>query len=402
MYLQQLLKRMIFLIVAIFFIPIKYVVKKRKIVILQTHSRQLYCDNTRYLYEFLSEKKDLDVYWVTDNLEIKQHIADKGWKYITWHNPIKMIWVALRAKVVIDNGDKFFNAFNITNNGSVLKISLQHGCGPKITLRNSKDVKITIEQINNIGKFDYVNFPSKYSSYRMGKNMYFLPDEKIMSFGYPRCDQFFDKSYVDKHFQEKNITKKLCSNFKDKDKVILYTPTWRPYEYNFPLFEMRGFYASEFNNWLRSNNLFFFITNHSKSGNMNWANDLDRMVFIDRDSHPLFDINKFMLEVDVLLNDYSTTSTDFSLLNRPQLFYMPDYEFYSSKKGFFEDYRDIMPGKEVFSYDDLQKALLGISLNSESYVNEYLLTTKKLQKKYYDICFKHSTIKLFEFVRKLL
>ena len=34
----------------------------------------------------------------------------------------------------------------------------------------------------------------------------------------------------------------------------------------------------------------------------------------------MFDINEFMNEVDILLNDYTTTSTDFALLNRPQIF----------------------------------------------------------------------------------
>ena len=129
MYWQQVIKKIIFPIISIFFIPIRHLISKRNVVVLQTHTRQLYCDNTRYLYEFLSEKKDIDVYWVTDNSEIKQYIKNKEWKYITRHNPIKMIWVALRVKIVIDNGDIFFNIFNITSSKSVIKISSLHGSG---------------------------------------------------------------------------------------------------------------------------------------------------------------------------------------------------------------------------------------------------------------------------------
>ena len=146
----------------------------------------------------------------------------------------------------------------------------------------------------------------------------------------------------------------------------------------------------------------FFYTVHTNLFPKDIPNDLDRIVFINTDIYPLFDVNKFMLEIDILINDYSTTSTDFSILNRPQIFYMPDYDFYNSEKCFVEPYRDIMPGKEVFNYDDLKRTLLDASLNSKSYVDKYSVITKELQKKYYDICFKNSTSELSEFVQKFL
>ncbi len=310
-----------------------------------------------------------------------------------------MVYIALTAKIVIDNGDTFFNIFNILNTKSVIKMSLQHGCGPKVTLRDSEDVKIPIKQISNIRKFDYINFPSKYSADRMGKNMYFLPDEKIISLGYPRCDQFFNKEYIRKRFQEKNIAKKLSHNFKNKDKIILYTPTWRPYSYDsLPLNLMDDFDIHEFNNWLKNNNLFFFCVIHSKSTSPNWGSNLDRIVFIDKALHPLFDLNKFMLEADLLLNDYSTTSTDFSILERPQLFYMPDYEFYSSKKGFFEEYRDTLPGKEVSTYGDLKRTLKVIFKNKSIYNEEFLYKRQELLQKYYDSKNGNSCEKNYKFI----
>ncbi len=105
---NQILKNIFISIISVLFIPLRHLIIKKNIVILQARTRQVYCDNTRYLYEFLSEKKGVDAYWVTDNLEIKQYIASNGWKYITLHNPIKMIWIALIAKVVIDNGCGYF------------------------------------------------------------------------------------------------------------------------------------------------------------------------------------------------------------------------------------------------------------------------------------------------------
>jgi CDP-glycerol glycerophosphotransferase (TagB/SpsB family) len=399
---RYIVKKIVFPIISIFFIPIKYVVKRRRIVILQTYSRQLYCDNTRYLYEFLSEKKDIYVYWVTDNPKIKQYIKNRGWKYITWHNPIQMIWTSLRAKVVIDNGDGYFDIFNITKPNSVVKISLLHGAGPKATISRSQDIMTAVQQILNMNKFNYVNFTSKYYMESLGKKTYFLPNEKMIKLGYPRCDLFFDENSVDIAYQAKKILRELGVVFNERDKIVLYTPTWRPYKYNFPLSEMPGFSFDDFNKWLQSNDLIFFYTVHANLFPENMPKNLDRIVFIDSGAHPLFDINEFMLEVDILVNDYSTTSTDFSILNRPQVFYMPDYEFYSSEKCFIESYRDIMPGEEVFNYEDFKESLLGASSNPKSYTDRYLSITKELQNKYYDTRLKNSTIKLSEFVQKFL
>jgi CDP-glycerol glycerophosphotransferase (TagB/SpsB family) len=165
---------------------------------------------------------------------------------------------------------------------------------------------------------------------------------------------------------------------------------------------MPNFSFGDFNEWLQLNNLIFFYTVHSSLLPDNMPSDLDRIIFINPNTNPLFDINKFMLEVDILINDYSTTSTDFSILNRPQIFYMPDYDFYNSEKCFIEPYRNIMPGKEVFNYDDLKRTLLDASLNSKSYVDEYSVITKELQKKYYNVSFKNSTIEISEFIQKCL
>jgi len=80
-------------VLSILFLPISYLVKTGRVVILQTHSRNLYCDNTKYLYESLSEMKNIEVYWVTDNSDLKQYIKDKNLNYITWSNPIKTILI---------------------------------------------------------------------------------------------------------------------------------------------------------------------------------------------------------------------------------------------------------------------------------------------------------------------
>jgi len=395
-------KKNIFLVLSILFVPISHIVKKGKVVILQTRSRKVYCDNTKYLYESLSEMKNIEVYWLTDNRDVKQYIKDKNWNYITWSNPIKMIIIALRAKVVVDNGGKFFNPFGITGIKSVVKICLGHGSGPKATLHRTHNIETALNQIIDINKFDYVNFTSEYFADNMGKKTYFLPNEKILTLAYPRCDAFFDDVKVKKSHQRRKLSRLLYPSITSEDMVVLYTPTWRPYKYSFPLCEMPGFSFEDFDDWLKLNNFIFFYTVHSNMLPENLPINLNRVVFIDSDSNPLFDVNEFMLEVDLLVNDYSTTSTDFSILNRPQVFYMPDYERYNAEKCFLEPYRDIMPGYEVVKYEEFKELMLSAGLNPESYVGQYQEKIDRLQEKYYDTGSKHATKDLAKFISKLL
>ena len=170
---SRILKRIIFNLISSLLFPLRFIVKKDDVIIFQSRSFQSYCDNTKFLYEHFSENTNISAYWVTNNVEIKKYINSRGWKYISWHNPLKMLWVSLKTKIVVDNGDSFFNFFGISNSKSVVKITCSHGSGPKVTISRDISVKSSIQQIENMNKFDYVNFTSDYCSDLIGKKMYF-------------------------------------------------------------------------------------------------------------------------------------------------------------------------------------------------------------------------------------
>ena len=50
-------------------------IKRNKIVI-STFSPEVYCDNSKYLFEYLSKKK-MDVYWFTNSIKIKNYLKKK-------------------------------------------------------------------------------------------------------------------------------------------------------------------------------------------------------------------------------------------------------------------------------------------------------------------------------------
>ena len=149
------IKNFINILFSIFFRPISYLFPKGNIVILGTYSRQKYGENTKYLFEFLSEKEDIDAYWITDNKQIINHLKNSGLNHIGFRSPIKMIWILLRAKVIIDSGTGYFNPFGILNIKKVIKITTSHGNGPKVTVSRfhpPDNHNIGLQQIEDLYK----------------------------------------------------------------------------------------------------------------------------------------------------------------------------------------------------------------------------------------------------------
>ena len=387
---KEIIKRLI----GYFLKPLKYIIKKDNYIIFSSINDNVYSGNVKYLYEYLSTK-DFHVFWYTNNKKIKYYLnSKKGLKYITLLNPFKLIYCLFKTKYVFNDGDSYINLFKIIDNIKSIKICLFHGQGTKTTLEKNNDNNTVEQQIRRIHSFDYVNFPSKYSVDKIAKELYRLPDSKIISLGYPRCDIFFKKINLKK--LSNDIFKSIC----EQSKIILYTPTWRPYDYDFPILNMPNFSIQKFDTWLQINNYYFAYTLHPNSSMVNSIPyDTERIKFINTSNLNLFDINEFMLEVDVLINDYSTTSTDFSILNKPQLFYMPDYNKYRNIKGFLSEFRTEMPGREIVNYDDLIDSLSYINSNKNGYLSDYHNKIMNILTKYYSLENTLSSEKYYDFIK---
>ncbi|RNI25530.1 hypothetical protein EFY87_01870 [Flexivirga caeni] len=70
------------------------------------------------------------------------------------------------------------------------------------------------------------------------------------------------------------------------------------------------------------------------------------------------DTNDLLHSVDVLITDYSSIIYEFSLLNRPMVFFAYDQEIYSVTRGFHRDYALTAPGKIVADSAGLVRALV--------------------------------------------
>ena len=363
-------------------IPLRINLFNKNIIILQTYNKNLYCESPKYLYEYLSKKTNYDVYWVTSNKQIISYLKKNDLKYISLrYNPLLFLYVTLNAKIVIDSGTSYFNPFNLIKS-NVIKITTHHGSGPK----NSPTIKFKEIEIENFSKFSFVNYCSDLSLEQSGKNLFKLPSERLIKFGLPRCDQFFDKILVNEKYENKEILNYILNNkVTQNNKIILYTPTWRPYDYDFPLSLMKNFNIESFNKFLEYNNIYFFYSLHVNSLPNKLPKNYRRIIYIDRNKYPFYDTCEFMNEVDILLNDYSATTTDFCLLKRPQIFFLHDYEKYNKYATFTENYIDCIPGKNISSYEEFIGLIDTYLSNPSDYNNQFDQKIDSYLKKYYDI-----------------
>jgi len=309
-----------------------------------------YNENSRYLYEYMVAAGNCDAYWLAYNREVAQYLISMKMPCLSvWW---KQILVLMRASVVVASGNIFWDRYGAVSN-STIKYCLMHGCGPKVTEYHD-DFDKTIEVLAQINWFDFVNFPSPFGAV-LGANIYKLPRKKIVCQGYPRFDQLFaadNNSYMNVRSELSGL---LGVSLEDDTKLILYSPTFRKYNrsHTFPIEGLHGYDPLDFDCFLKQNNMYIVYTKHPLSTATGGWQNLKNCIYIDYENNPLFDISYFLQAFDVLINDYSTISVDFSILGRPQIFVMPDYDIYKATDGFNEEYIDVIVGPVARDYSEL-------------------------------------------------
>lgn len=390
MFLKLILKKSL----SIFFSILKFFIRKKNYIIIQSYNPYSYSENSKYLFEYMSryQSHKFKIYWNTNSELISNFLKKKKLNYINIKkNPLKFIYIFLSTKILIDCGTKFLDFLGLASSDlKVLKISIYHGGGPKTMPLSKKITKERQKDIEDHKAFDFINFSSDFLKNECQKN-FDLDVKKILSLGYPRCDQFFKKNKT-------KIFKYITGKDKLNSKVILYTPTWRGYKYSFPLNYMKGINYNNLNNFLKKNDLFFFYSCHPNQKNKNIPLNFSRIKFIDIKKLPFYDTNEFLNEVDLLLNDYSASSTDFVILKKPQIFFIPDYKRYDNHQGFLDDYKKNLIGPEVNSMTGLKKKILKYANSPKEYNNEFGLKIKSYTKKYYNVSIKNSSKLLKDFV----
>lgn len=154
-----------------------------------------------------------------------------------------------------------------------------------------------------------------------------FPQEKIFVTGLPRNDFLY---------KEKNNRDDLLTSYciDRKVKIVFYAPTFR----DKPSREDDTITVSTIDFLAKTlpNEYVLAVRLHPSINNIK----VPANVLKFQDCH----VEEALCMADYLITDYSSIIFDYALLRKPMLFYVPDFERYCDRRGFYFDYESFVPG----------------------------------------------------------
>lgn len=229
-----------------------------------------------------------------------------------------------------------------------IRVQLWHGCGFKTRINFVRCEK----------RYEY-NIVISEVYRKIHSEIYGLREEQVLVTGYPKNDWLFH--------QDKGWKKKL--DIPEAGHYIFWLPTFRtPVRQLEELKEKppkgqtglpvvgRTEEMKELNDILRWEDAILVIKLHPfQNSKLVHCEGMSNIVLLTNEKLVERDIqiNQILGAADGLISDYSSVAVDYTLLDRPIGFTLDDIKEYTESRGFvFENIREWLPGKEIFSFHD--------------------------------------------------
>lgn len=274
-------------------------------------------------------------------------------------------------------------------------VQLWHGCGvfKKLGLSTignknfkSKEAHDEYPEYNN---YSIVTIASPELSWVFEEFMGIRKEEGIIQpIGVSRTDEFFDKDYLENCYK---TLYNIIPMAKDK-KVILYAPTYRgkglkretPNELDVKMF------AEEL-----GDEYILIFKHHQTVSELPEIPEPYRNTFAyDMTRGKGMSINDLMAVADICISDYSSVVFEYSLFERPMLFYVYDLEEYIDNRGLYYDFEEITPGPLCKTNEDMIDYIKNVN---ERFDKQEVTDFKN---KFMCCCDGHATERILEFIKK--
>jgi CDP-ribitol ribitolphosphotransferase len=192
-----------------------------------------------------------------------------------------------------------------------------------------------------------------------------MPKAKIKPLGLPRMNYYFEDHDLD------GLKGRFCEKYdvSPEKKIILYAPTFREEEKYNNVFDYLD--LEKFNREL-GDDYVLALRLHPKIRNF-YSDDISsKGHYIDVSDFE--SEQELMLISDILITDYSSIMIEYSILNRPTVFFTYDLEYYlENERGFYYDFKTTVPGPIVSSTDELIDAVKNEDFDYEK-ISEFVRT----------------------------
>jgi CDP-glycerol glycerophosphotransferase len=341
---KYLIKNLIILPIYWFFRKLPVI---NDLILFESNVGRNYSGNPKYIYEEMVRQgldKKLSLVWILEDIKTEIPGNAKKVKRSRWMYYYNMA----RAKIwVFDTREPSY----IRKRDQGYYIQTWHGTPLKKLGMDLEDVFMSGEgdiesykknMYEATRKWDFLlsqnDFSTEVFKSAFSFNTDLSPLQEIWTYGYPRNDVLTTMNNEDE-------IKKLKENLNipmDK-KVLLYAPTWRDNEYHRQ--SMYKFVTAMDFDLLKerlSEDYMIIVKYHYLVvEDIDWS-DYEGFVYTFGAEN---DITDLYLVSDMLITDYSSVMFDYSILNRPMLFFMYDLESYRDElRGFYFDVTEEIPG----------------------------------------------------------
>ncbi len=298
--------------------------------------------NESYVYELMKDRKDIDFQFL---MSTDLDRFTKGGKKKRFYE------LYATSKVVIV--DDYYNLLNtVDKRDEVTLFQLWHACGAFKTFGFSRLGKPDSPKQSspNHRMYDFATVSSagivKYYAEGFG-----ISDEKVLPTGVPRTDIFLDEEYAAK---TRESFYSRYPQLKDK-KIILFAPTFRGAGQKSAFYPLPAFDPDSFAGKLGDEYAVLIKLHPFCEEKYEISPELrERVIDLSEED----EINDLLFVTDILITDYSSCIFEASLLNIPMLFYAYDLYQYISERDFYCDFESFVPGRIVFTQDELGEAVM--------------------------------------------
>jgi CDP-glycerol glycerophosphotransferase (TagB/SpsB family) len=335
----------------VFSLLLGLVPKNKKMLIFGAKGGKSYSDNSRHLFEFISNKRnDLQCYWITKSNTVYEEVKNKGFNVVKT-NSLKSLIILSRARYGFYTNsllDFTVNPFFMPM--GIKLMNLKHGKSVKRVRFYRKKEKLSFFEFcyrtfENIYMKKVISTSELISEFQQ-KDFKIDISRNVIT-GYPRNDLLFAQP---KKKSDKNI--------------ILYAPTWRHGKDKTIFFPFKDFSFKKLEEILKKTNFELWLRPHHNETLTigDDKSDIETKIknsnFIKiKNSNDFLDTNRLLSSVDVLISDYSSIYHDFLLLDRPVFLIPYDYDFFEKNFGFHYDYFKNAPGPIIETLKDFEKNL---------------------------------------------
>ena len=277
-------------------------------------------------------------------------------------------------------------------------VQLWHGCGAfKRFGRSTADLKFGANQENMDRYPRYKNYsmvtvssPDVVWAYEEAMG---LQDQKgiVQPIGISRTDVFFDPEYLAK--APVRVWRKV-PQARGK-RVVLYAPTFRgriaiAETPDYSRFDLRKLKEA------LGDDVILLIKHHPMVKDYHIPKipeDLEGSFAVDVTR--TLSIEDLMITADVCITDYSSLIFEYSLLDKPLVFYAYDLEKYFDWRGFYYDFDELTPGPVCRTMEELAQAVQASLTSGEGYDSEKM---RAFRRKFMSSCDGHATKRIEEWV----